>query len=148
MASVLRASGIAVAVAALVAACGVAPQASSGPKTATASIDAGGHLFNANCARCHGSDAKGTAAAPDLLGRVRGMSQDRFVEVVLHRYAWTVPASEARSEGAQFDAMAEGLIQKRSEPGAMPAWQDEPAVHAGVGDLFLYLQAEAGRQGR
>ena len=60
-----------------------------------ASIEAGRELFRANCVRCHGADATGTADAPNLLPRVKGMSEAAFSSAVLQRYRWSVPAAEA-----------------------------------------------------
>jgi mono/diheme cytochrome c family protein len=54
------------------------PGASAPPAAAAARDPSfGQHLFAANCARCHGADARGTADAPDLLRRVRGTSRRR-----------------------------------------------------------------------
>ena len=132
IACVSRASRLLLAIPVLWTACSTAPPAAA---------DNGRLLFNANCARCHGPEAQGTAAAPALPDRVRGMSEDRFLEQVLRRYAWSVPAAEAGSEGALREAMIRGLMQPKAEPGAMPVWQDRPAVRAGVHDLYLVLQA-------
>ena len=132
-----RASRLLLAVPVFWAACSAVPPA--------APVDNGRLLFSANCARCHGPEAQGTAAAPALPGRVLGMSEDRFREQVLRRYAWSVPAAEAGSDSALREAMIRGLMQPKAEPGAMPLWQDQPAVRAGVHDLFLYLQSRSGR---
>lgn len=66
--------------------------------------DRGRDLFGRHCARCHGSDAAGTADAPNLLARLQGMSESNFTSAVLQRYAWSVPASEGSSESALRDA--------------------------------------------
>ena len=134
------------AIAALVGAWDAAAQAPRplAPSEAQArAIGTGHRLFDANCARCHGTDAKGTADAPNLLRRVRGMSQDRFVEAVLRRYTWSVPSSEAGSEAAVRDAMTRGLLERNPEGSAMPAWEGVSIVRSGVDDLFKYLAAQA-----
>lgn len=106
----------------------------------------GAQLFQANCARCHGSEARGTDAAPDLTVRVRGMSEERFREAVLRRYAWTVPAAEAASPEAAREALLAGLVQPRAPgAGAMPAWEGNPEVRSGVDALYRFLAAKAAR---
>lgn len=101
----------------------------------------GPQLYQANCARCHSSDASGTANGPNLLRRVAGMSQERFVEAVLHRYSWTLPAVEAGGETTALrEAMARGLIERRADAAAMPAWSSDPAVRDGVGQLYRHLR--------
>ena len=109
---------------------------------------AGRQLFQANCARCHGADAKGSDAAPNLLQRVGGMSEDRFVNAVLRRYSWGLSATEATSEDAVRDAMMRGVLQPRSGSAEMPAWQSSDAVRGGVGKIFRYLNSQASSQRR
>jgi mono/diheme cytochrome c family protein len=123
---------------------GVAAQPAAQPG---ATADSGRDLFQANCARCHGADATGTADAPNLLQRIKGMSEDRFSSTVLRRYAWTVPSSESGSEAAVRQAMLRGLLEPRSTA-AMPAWEGNAAVANGVKEIFGYLQGEAGRATR
>ena len=53
----------------------------------------GWRVFRANCARCHGPDATGTSKAPNLLERVKPMSETRFIGTVLQRYKWVLPSS-------------------------------------------------------
>jgi len=57
-------------------------------------------VFQDRCAACHGSDALGTAQAPDLLMRVHEMGQRRFVGLVLKRYDWNLPPDQPRPAGA------------------------------------------------
>ena len=108
----------------------------------------GRQLFQTHCARCHGDDARGTARAPDLLPRVAGMSQERFTEAVLRRYSWTIAAADAGSPDAARQALLGGVLQPRPDPAAMPAWEHEATVRAGIGDLYRYLDAEARRAPR
>lgn len=126
---------------------GVVAQPAAQPAAPGATADSGRDLFQANCARCHGADATGTADAPNLLQRIKGMSEDRFSSTVLRRYAWTVPSSESGSEAAVRQAMLRGLIEPRSTT-AMPAWEGNAAVANGVKEIFGYLQGEAGRATR
>ncbi|HMF65335.1 MAG TPA: c-type cytochrome [Edaphobacter sp.] len=48
---------------------GAAPLLAQFPQSAVdpASADSGSNIYASNCARCHGDDARGTAAAPDML---------------------------------------------------------------------------------
>lgn len=103
----------------------------------------GWRYFEQNCARCHGSDATGGALAPNLLVRVKGMSEGRFVATVLNRYQWTVPAGQAGAEGAAREALIADVLQRRRGATDMPAWEGEPVVKAHIGDLYAYLQARA-----
>lgn len=116
------------------------------PLTALAQTNAlylGWRHFQANCARCHGADATGTDKAPDLLARVKGMSEGRFAATVLQRYQWVVPASEAGSESGAREALLEDVLKRRKGESLMPAWEKEPAVKAHVLDLYAYLNARA-----
>lgn len=104
-------------------------------------------LFETNCARCHGADARGSAAAPNLLQRVRSMSEERFTEAVLRRYSWSLSSSEAASEDAVRAAMIEGALRPR-RAGEMPVWESNAAVRAGVGRILGYLNQQADSQPR
>ena len=103
----------------------------------------GWRLFQANCARCHGADATGSANAPDLLPRVKGMSEARFVAAVLQRYHWVLPAGEAAREGAAREALIQDVLRRRRGEVEMPAWESEPTVKAHIDDLNVYLDARA-----
>ncbi len=119
-------------------------RASRGPGT----VYAGWRVFQDKCAACHGPAATGSANAPDLLQRVGGMGSRRFVGLVLRRYDWTLPASQAGVEGAARDALIDDLLQRKEAALAMPAWQGEPRVSAHIADLYAYLSARAdGTQG-
>ena len=120
-------------------------QSPAPPQPEPGAVETGQRLFAANCARCHGATAQGTAAGPDLLSRVRGMSRDRFAEAVLRRYSWSVPAGEAAGEGALREAMLRGLLQRNAQPrsGAMPAWEGVTTVRLEVDKLFGYLETRA-----
>jgi mono/diheme cytochrome c family protein len=112
------------------------------------SVYTGWRVFQDKCAGCHGADAAGTAAAPNLLARVGDMGPQRFVNLVLRRYDWNISASQAASEGAARDALIEQILRRQEQPLSMPAWQGEPVVSAHIIDLHAYLVARSeGRQG-
>lgn len=113
--------------------------AQSGTEPAKPSIDAGRQLFGAHCARCHGADATGSADAPNLLPRVKGMSEAAFSSAVLQRYRWSIPAPEAAGESTGLEAMLRGVLSRQQGDGAMPAWESQPSVAQGVRDLYAYL---------
>ncbi len=104
-------------------------------------VDAGRELFAAQCSRCHGGDAAGTANGPDLRRRVRTMSEDAFVAAVLQRYRFGISAAEAGSESSAREAMLRGVLGRREGAGEMPAWQSNAAVAAGVRNLYAFLNA-------
>jgi cytochrome c553 len=101
----------------------------------------GWRVFQANCARCHGPDAIGTSKAPDLLPRVKVMSQARFIGTVLQRYKWVLPASEGAGESGSPEVLIQGIMERKRGELLMPAWEGEPVVKAHVADLYDYLQA-------
>jgi mono/diheme cytochrome c family protein len=112
-------------------------------RRAPGSVYTGWRVFQDKCARCHGPAATGSANAPDLLPRVATMGQRRFVNLVLTRYDWDVPAAQARSEGALREALIDQIMQREQGALSMPAWQGEPQVQAHIVDLYAYLAARA-----
>jgi hypothetical protein len=133
----------------LAGACGQTP-ASTGDVPAIAqaikdtnSIYLGWRVFQANCSRCHGADATGGAKGPDLLPRVRPMSQTRFIGTVVQRYKWVMPATEASGESGAPDVLLQGMAERKRGELMMPAWEKEPSVKAHIADLYDYLQARA-----
>lgn len=104
----------------------------------------GWRVYQAKCARCHGTGASGGPGAPDLLARVRTLGPRAFVSRVLTRYAWEVrkPASAGRDEAA-LQALVDDVMQRRQGALTMPAWQAEPSVNAHIMDLYAYLSARA-----
>jgi len=151
MTSALRLAALAVALA--VSACAVEVQNTQPAKELAqaakppGSVYTGWRVFQDKCAGCHGPAATGTAGAgPDLLPRVREMGSRRFVNLVLSRYDWNLPAAPAGS--AARDALVEDVLQRRADMLTMPAWQGEPRVSAHIVDLYAYLSARAeGTQG-
>lgn len=112
------------------------------------SVYTGWRVFQDKCVACHGAAANGTERGPDLLPRVRDMGPRRFVNVVLYRYDWNLPASRAGSESAAREALVEQILQRQEQAQSMPAWQGEPRVNAHIADLYAYLSARAqGTQG-
>jgi cytochrome c55X len=67
-----------------------------------------------DCARCHGRDHDGWAA-PSLIEAVRSGTRERFMRLVL-----------------------DGDIER-----GMPGYRSQPAVVAGLDDVYAYLQARA-----
>lgn len=108
------------------------------------SIYTGWRVFQDKCVACHGPAASGTARGPDLLPRVREMGARQFVNLVLYRYDWNLPAARAGSESAAREALIEQILQRQESAQAMPAWQGEPRVQAHIADLYAYLSARAG----
>lgn len=112
------------------------------------SIYTGWRVFQDKCVGCHGPAATGTERGPDLLPRVREMGARRFVNVVLYRYDWNLPAARAGSETAAREALVEQILKGEETALTMPAWQGEPRVNAHIADLYAYLSARAqGTQG-
>jgi hypothetical protein len=112
------------------------------------SVYTGWRVFQDKCVACHGLAASGTERGPDLLPRVRTMGARRFVNVVLYRYDWNLPAARAGSESAAREALIDDVMRRQQGDLAMPAWQGEPRVTAHIADLYAYLAARAeGTQG-
>ena len=113
------------------------------------SVYTGWRVFQDRCAGCHGAAATGVAGgAPDLLPIVRQTSSRKFVNLVLVRYDWSIPASQAGSESAALEAFIDDVMQRKQGALTMPAWQGEPRVNAHIADLYAYLSARAdGTQG-
>lgn len=120
-----------------------APVAAVPSGAVAASAEAGRELFDVHCARCHGTLATGTANGPNLLPRVRGMSEPGFVSAVLQRYRFSVPATESSAETGARDAMLRGLMSRQDSSGGMPRWEEQPVVSQGVRSLYLFLSDKA-----
>ncbi len=108
-----------------------------------ASTYIGWRLFQTNCAQCHGSSAAGTDRAPDLLPRVKEMSQARFVGTVLQRYKELTPAGEAFAESGSREALMAEILQRKTGGIPMPAWDGDPNVKPHILDIYAYLRARA-----
>jgi mono/diheme cytochrome c family protein len=120
-----------------------APAAGASANTPTkSSIEIGRELFSVHCSRCHGNDGAGTANGPNLLVRVRGMSEPGFVSAVLQRYSWSLPAIEGAGESGAREAMIRGVLTRQEGGAGMPAWESQPAVSQGVKNLYQYLSSK------
>lgn len=113
------------------------------------SVYAGWRLFQNKCASCHGPAASGTGSAPDLLPRVLRMGPHQFMDTVLKRYDWNLPAAHAKAGSIERENLIQDLIQSKGNAIQMPAWQEEPVVSVHIADLYAYLSARAqGTQGQ
>jgi len=112
------------------------------------SVYTGWRVFQDKCAACHGPAALGTGTAPNLLPRVRELGPRQFVDLVLKRYDWQLPATQPGAASGEREALIEQILQRRAGEIAMPAWEGEPRVSAHIADLYAYLSARAeGMQG-
>lgn len=112
------------------------------------SVYVGWRVFQERCASCHGTDATGTINAPNLLPRMKDIGPRRFAGLVLQRYDWTLPPTQATTPGAARETQVEVIMQRKDAPLTMPAWQGEPVVSAQIMDLYAYLAARSeGTQG-
>lgn len=113
------------------------------------SVYTGWRVFQDRCATCHGSDATGSGAAPDLLPLVQQMGPRRFVGLVLARYDWNLPPTQAAQGRAAPETFIDAVLQRKEPVLTMPAWQDNPSVNAHIADLYAYVSARAeGVQGK
>ncbi|HEY9105423.1 MAG TPA: c-type cytochrome [Roseateles sp.] len=106
-------------------------------------VKLGWRVFQQKCAGCHGADATGTAAGPDLLPRLREMGAHRFAGLVLRRYDWILSEAESDPKAAAQDPLADKIARGRDATLTMPAWQGNAAVTAHIDDLYAYLSARA-----
>jgi mono/diheme cytochrome c family protein len=112
------------------------------------SVHTGWRVYQERCARCHGTEATGSANSPDLLVTMREMGPRRFVDVVLRRYDWNLPGGQGGGTGADREALIDQVLQRGEAAMLMPAGRDEPQIKAHVMDLYAFLAARAeGRQG-
>ena len=107
---------------------------------------AGWFVYHLSCHMCHGQDASGTGAAPDLRQSLKTMSRDQFANKLLARYRIFVPPSAAQSDEAMRESIIDEVLrQERGERGriAMPEWRDDPGISPHVLDLYAYLKARS-----
>lgn len=102
----------------------------------------GWRVYQDRCARCHSADARGSANAPDLLPRLRALGPRQFVSLVLYRYDATLQGQPGAGPKAS-EAQVAVIMERRDQPLAMPAWQDEARVNAHILDLYAYLSGRA-----
>lgn len=113
------------------------------------SVYTGWRVFQDRCATCHGPDANGAEKGPDLLPLVQQMGPRRFLGLVLKRYDWNLPPSQAGKGREATDTLIEDVMRRKEPALTMPAWEGNPTVSAHIVDLYAYLSARAeGVQGR
>ncbi len=103
----------------------------------------GWRTFNSACYICHGTDARGTSVAPDLVARVKDMSPREFADVVLTRYRIVLPAGSVTGDD-QTDlraSMLDLVVKRERGELTMPAWGNDPNVKPHVMDIYSYLRA-------
>ena len=105
----------------------------------------GWRAFHSGCHACHGVDAVGTDVAPNLVERVKRLSAHDFTVKVLTSYRLVFPSSEVSGDDrtALRSEFVEEVLRRERGDLIMPAWQDNPKVHAHVLDLYAYLRARA-----
>jgi len=115
------------------------------PPPVTVNLYAGWRVFQAKCSQCHGTSAKGSEQAPNLLPIVRSMSARHFAEMVLKRYDLGNGFGNGLTQGSEkkstTDSYIDDILNRKELPIAMPAWQGEPTVNAHILDLYAYLTA-------
>lgn len=105
----------------------------------------GWQLFHSTCYGCHGAGATGTDLAPNLVERIKTLSQRDFVAKVLTSYRLVLPEGTA-DRNVAFEAMLEAIMRRERNPQVkviMPAFEADPNVSPHVLDLYAYLLARA-----
>lgn len=113
------------------------------PPPVAVNLYAGWRVFQAKCSQCHGTSAKGSEQAPNLLPIVRTMSARHFAEMVLKRYDLGNELVQGSEKKSTTDSYIDDILNRKEPPIAMPAWQGEPTVNAHILDLYAYLTARA-----
>ena len=113
------------------------------PPPVAVNLYAGWRVFQAKCSQCHGTSAKGSEQAPNLLPIVRTMSARHFAEMVLKRYDLGNGLVQGSEKKSTTDSYIDDILNRKEPPIAMPAWQGEPTVNAHILDLYAYLTARA-----
>lgn len=102
-----------------------AGSAATAPAGKTASVPdevawsrfSGWKRYHANCSVCHGPDGLGGTFAPSLVGSLKSIDHDQFLETVVNG-----------KENAQL---------------AMPSFGADPNVMCYIEDIYVYLKARA-----
>lgn len=102
------------------------------------SVYGGWRVYQQRCAACHGAAATGGDGVPDLTFRLRDLGPQRFVDLVLRRYDWNLPAG-----GSPRETLVDEVVTRARGTVQMPAWQGEPMVSAHIMDLYAFLSARA-----
>jgi hypothetical protein len=113
------------------------------PPPVAVNLYAGWRVFQAKCSNCHGTSAKESERAPNLLPIVRSMSSRHFAEMVLKRYDLGNGLVQGSEKKSTTDSYIDDILNRKEPPIAMPAWQGEPTVNAHIVDLYAYLTARA-----
>jgi hypothetical protein len=113
------------------------------PPPVAINLYAGWRVFQAKCSQCHGTSAKGSEQAPNLLPIVRTMSARHFAEMVLKRYDLGNGLVQGSEKKSTTDSYIDDILNRKEPAIAMPAWQGEPTVNAHILDLYAYLTARA-----
>lgn len=107
----------------------------------------GWRLFHTACYGCHGADALGTDLAPNLVERIKTLSQRDFVTKVLTSYRLVPPTGTTEAErNVALEAMLEAILRRERDKRVqivMPAFEADPDVSPQVLDLYAYLSARA-----
>ena len=105
----------------------------------------GWRAFHSACHACHGVDAVGSDAAPNLVERVKQLSARDFTVKVLTSYRLVIPAGELKGDdptALRTEFVEEVLRRERGEL-IMPAWEGDEKSRAHLLDLSAYLRARA-----
>ncbi|MFW5451843.1 MAG: hypothetical protein ACKE9I_09600 [Methylophagaceae bacterium] len=99
----------------------------------------GWRLFNSTCFVCHGRHATGTSYAPNLLHRVKDMTEEEFKIKLLRRYFEKVNLDDPEMRFAFLEQIAE----RDTAEFKMPTWADDPNIRPHISHLYSYLKARA-----
>jgi cytochrome c2 len=113
------------------------------PAPVAVNLYAGWRVFQAKCSQCHGTSAKGSEQAPNLLPIVRTMSARHFSEMVLKRYDLGNGLTHGSEKKSTTESYIDDILNRKEPAITMPAWQGEPTVNAHILDLYAYLTARA-----
>ena len=113
------------------------------PALVAVNLYTGWRVFQAKCSQCHGSSAKGSEQAPNLLPIVRTMSARHFSEMVLKRYDLGNGLTNGSEKKSTTESYIDDILNRKEPAITMPAWQGEPTVNAHILDLYAYLTARA-----
>ena len=113
------------------------------PAPVEVNLYAGWRVFQAKCSQCHGTSAKGSEQAPNLLPIVRTMSARHFSEMVLKRYDLGNGLTHGSEKKSTTESYIDDILNRKEPAITMPAWQGEPTVNAHILDLYAYLTARA-----
>jgi len=114
--------------------------------TTGASAARGWITYQIACGSCHGPDGVAIGLAPDLLQRMRTLSQAEFIRAAAARYRVSLGLTESLFSEAQRDAVLAEVGPRppaESRGGIMPSWQSDPVIRSRMLDLHAYLKARS-----